>query len=484
MIFVKCIGSLMDKVRWIDDRTTIERNKNGAAEYYLGTIIDITELKAAEHYNTLLGSVVSQSSAEIYVFDRISLKFTYLNAIALESCGITMQTALTLTPLDVKPEMSLAEFEQLIAPLSRKSSPVNRVCFETLQKRADGSFYPADISVKLLEIDGQLQYVSVVRDISDIKALQYEREQQHAYVQRMLDGLSNEVMVIRPDYSLEWMNQATRLQMQSEWIADSENPKCYEVSHHRSTPCDGIDHPCPLKEVLKMKQEVTVIHNHSDSHDGVDHYVNLVVKPMFDEQGEISSVVESAHNITSLIQLQDQLREQAEKMSYQASHDSVTGLPNRRLFYDRLDESIKRNERLSAQMAVVFIDIDKFKSINDTLGHQAGDEVLIAVSDRLGVCLRASDTIARLGGDEFTLIIEGIADKKGLTTVLHKIMLAFDEPVETDAGTVEVSLSVGVSVYPQDARDRKTLVRYADMALYDVKINGRKGFKFFDEMTH
>lgn len=468
-------------VRWIDDRTTIERNDKGVAEYYIGTIIDITEQKEAEHYNTLLGSVVSQSSAEIYVFDRISLKFTYLNAIALESCGITMQTALTLTPMDVKPEMSSADFKELIAPLNRKNSPLNRVSFETIQTRHDGSRYPADISVKLLDIDGQLQYVSVVRDISDIKALQYEREQQHAYVQRVLDGLSDEVMVIRPDYSLEWMNQATRVQMKSEWIADSENPKCYEVAHRRSRPCDGGDHPCPLKEVLQTKQEVTVMHNHS--HDGVAHFVNLVVKPLFNELGEVSSVVESAHNITSLIQLQDRLRQQADKMSYQATHDSVTGLPNRRLFYDRLDESIKRNQRLSALMAVVFIDIDKFKDINDTLGHQAGDEVLIEVSNRLQACLRASDTVARLGGDEFTLIIEGVPEKKGLAIVLHKVMLAFDEPVKTNSGSTNVSLSAGVSMYPQDATDRKTLVRYADMALYDVKVNGRKGFKFFDEMA-
>jgi diguanylate cyclase (GGDEF)-like protein/PAS domain S-box-containing protein len=468
-------------VRWIDNRTTIERNDKGAPEYYIGTIIDITEQKEAEHYNTLLGTIVSQSSSEIYVFDRISLKFTYLNPIALESGGLTMKTARTLTPVDVKPEMSLAEFKQLIAPLSRKNSPMNRVSFETIQRRADGSSYPADISVKLLDIDGQLQYVSEVRDISDLKALEHEREQQHTYVQSVLDGLSNEVMVIRPDYSLEWMNKAARDRMKSEWIADSEDPKCYEVSHYRSRACEGIDHPCPLREVLKTKQEVTVIHNLS--HDGIDCYVNLVAKPMFDEQGEVTSVVESAHDITSLIQLQEKLREQADKMSHEATHDSLTDLPNRRLFYDRLDESIKRNQRLSAVMAVVFIDIDKFKDINDNLGHQAGDEVLIAVTDRLQTCLRASDTIARLGGDEFTLIIEGVTDKKGLAIVLHKIMLAFDEPIKTHAGSVDVSLSVGASIYPLDAADRKTLVRYADKALYDVKVNGRKGFKFFDEMT-
>ncbi len=468
-------------VRWVDNRTTIERNDEGTVEYYLGTIIDITEQKEAEHYNTLLGSVVSQSSSEVYVFDRISLKFTYLNPAALKSCGLTMQAALALTPIDVKPEMDLAYFKQLIAPLTRKSAPLNRVSFETIQRRRDGSCYPADISVKLLDIDGQSQYVSVVRDISDIKALEHEREQQHAYVQNVLNGLSNEVMVIRPDYSLEWMNQATRVRMKSEWIADPENPKCYEVSHRRSAPCDGLEHPCPLKEVLKTKQEVTVIHNHG--HDGVDHYVNLVAKPMFDEHGEVTSIVESAHNITSLIQLQDTLREQADKMSYQASHDSMTGLPNRRLFYDRLDESIKRNERLSAQIAVVFIDIDKFKGINDSMGHQAGDEVLIAVSNRLQACLRASDTVARLGGDEFTLIIEGIAEKKELAMVLHKVLLAFEAPVETSAGSIDVSLSAGVSMCPQDATDRKTLVRYADRALYDVKVLGRKAFKFFDEMT-
>jgi diguanylate cyclase (GGDEF)-like protein len=205
--------------------------------------------------------------------------------------------------------------------------------------------------------------------------------------------------------------------------------------------------------------------------------------PLKNKAGEVYAIVESSHDITSLIHAQEALQKEADQMAYRASHDVLTGLPNRRLFDDRLDQAIARATRSSSLISVVFIDIDKFKDINDQLGHQTGDEVLVGVAKRLTHCLRASDSVARLGGDEFILLIEGMPKKTELAKLIHKIMLSFDVPIKTNAGPVQVSLSAGLSIYPQDAKDRKTMVRHADMALYDVKTHGRKGFKFFDELT-
>ena len=476
---------ILDKAgqtHWIDDHTQIERAADGTAEYYLGTIIDITEQKTAELKNFLLANIVDYSSDEVYVFDSDNWRFSYLNQVALDKIGYSLEEALELSPFVVKPDLDSADFKTLLEPLLDTDNPQSNVMFETTHHDKNGIIYPVDVKIQLLELDGKQQYVAVVRDISERKVLQAQREEEHRFVQEVIDGVAESVMVIHADYSLALMNSAAKKMVKPEFIADPSNPKCYEVSHHRSTPCSGLEHPCPLREALEAQKEVSVIHNHG--REGHAYYVELLAKPLKDKNGQVYAVVESTHDITSLMQAQEVLRKQADTMAYHASHDVLTGLPNRRLFEDRLDESIKRNERLSAEMAVVFIDIDKFKEINDSMGHQAGDEVLMAVSNRLEACLRASDTIARLGGDEFTLIIEGVTEKKGLAMVLHKIMLAFDEPVKTNAGSIDVSLSAGVSIYPQDAADRKKLVRCADMALYDVKINGRKGFKFFDEMPN
>ncbi len=468
--------------RWVDDRTVIERNAAGEPEYYLGTIIDVGDQKEAEHYSFLLGNVVNQSTDQVYIFNSHNYKFTYLNKAALEHLGCSMLEALALRPDMIKQDMDLKELKSLLKPFKSNVSPQNKVTFETTHFHPDGSIFPVEVNIQLLEIEGLLQYVAVLRDISERRALQAERESQHAFVQRVLDGLADEVMVIHADYSLEWMNQSTKVKLNPEFVADLDNPKCYEVSHHRSTPCDGSDHPCPLRQVMKSKQSVSVIHNHG--HDGQDKFVELVAKPLKNAQGEVYAVVESVHDITSLIQAQEALREQADTMSFQASHDGLTGLPNRRLYQDRLDQAIARALRLSSIMSVVFIDIDKFKDINDQLGHQSGDEVLVEVAKRLKTCLRASDTVARLGGDEFTLLLEGVNNKAELSVVMTKIMQAFEVPIETCAGPVMVSISAGLASFPEDATDRKTLIRNADLALYDVKVNGRRSFKFHDELNN
>lgn len=476
---------ILDKAgqtRWIDDHTQIERAADGTAEYYLGTIIDITEQKTAELKSFLLANIVDYSSDEVYVFDFDNWQFSYLNQVALDQIGYTLEEALELSPFVVKPDLDSADFKTLLEPLLDSDNPQSNVMFETTHRDKDGLTYPVDVKIQLLELDGKQQYVAVVRDISERKVLQAQREEEYRFVQEVIDGVAESVMVINADYTLALMNNAAKKIVKSEFIADPANPKCYEVSHHRSTPCNGPEHPCPLKDALKTQKEVSVIHNHG--REGHAHYVELLAKPLKDKKGQAYAIVESTHDITSLIQAQEALRKQADTMAYHASHDGLTGLPNRRLFEDRLDQAINRSARLSSLMSVVFIDIDKFKEINDLMGHQAGDEVLIEVAERLQACLRVTDTVARLGGDEFILIIEGVTEKKELATILHKIMLAFDEPVKTNAGSIDVSLSAGASIYPQDAVDRKTLVRCADMALYDVKINGRKGFKFFDEMTN
>jgi diguanylate cyclase (GGDEF)-like protein len=176
------------------------------------------------------------------------------------------------------------------------------------------------------------------------------------------------------------------------------------------------------------------------------------------------------------------LRQALERVAYLASHDPLTGLPNRALFHDRLERALVGQRAEDGQAAVLCIDLDHFKDVNDTLGHAAGDRLLQQVTQRLQGCLRRSDTLARLGGDEFAILRPGVADSDGITALARRIVAVMAEPVDLDGQEVQVGASVGVAL--ATAGDSGQLLQNADLALYRAKAEGRGTVRFFaDEMN-
>ena len=160
-------------------------------------------------------------------------------------------------------------------------------------------------------------------------------------------------------------------------------------------------------------------------------------------------------------------------LEHRALHDPLTNLANRSLFFDRLHQAIHSARRQGAQLAVVMLDLDGFKSVNDAYGHAAGDEVLKIVATRLSEGLRAEDTAARIGGDEFAWILPHVAGRRAVNRMVHKRLDAAQESIVVERKRVDVGVSAGVALYPDDGRDADTLVRHADAAMYAVKRNGR-----------
>ena len=164
----------------------------------------------------------------------------------------------------------------------------------------------------------------------------------------------------------------------------------------------------------------------------------------------------------------------------QATHDELTGLPNRRLFDDRLDLTLRRAGRTGELVAVAFLDLDRFKSVNDSLGHAVGDRLLIALSRRLQACLRDSDTIVRMGGDEFIVILPGLRRPEDALHPLRKLLESVRAPLSLDGQELSMTASIGVAVYPSDGRDRDQLLRHADVALYRAKARGRNRMEIYE----
>lgn len=170
-----------------------------------------------------------------------------------------------------------------------------------------------------------------------------------------------------------------------------------------------------------------------------------------------------------------------ERLHYLAYYDGLTGLPNRRLFLDRLSISIAQARREGYMLALMFIDLDNFKQINDRLGHRIGDSLLIAVTERMKACLRDCDTLARLGGDEFTVILPNLPQSDATTHVATKFLESLANPVLVEEHELHVSASIGISIFPEDGDDAESLLNHADIAMYQIKKSGRNGYLHYDK---
>jgi diguanylate cyclase (GGDEF)-like protein/PAS domain S-box-containing protein len=211
--------------------------------------------------------------------------------------------------------------------------------------------------------------------------------------------------------------------------------------------------------------------------DGVVRWVHEHGEYILDEHGAPAKLIGTLLDITE--------RKQAEeRLAHLAHHDPLTDLPNRLMLDDRLAQSIAHAERNGRVAAVLFLDLDRFKDINDTLGHSTGDRLLTHVSGRLLECLRTGDTVARSGGDEFIVVLADVAQLDDVTKVANRIVDSFSRPFAIDGRELYASASIGISVFPYDGHDVDSLIRCADTAMYQAKDSGRNNFQFFTANMH
>ncbi len=206
--------------------------------------------------------------------------------------------------------------------------------------------------------------------------------------------------------------------------------------------------------------------------DGVLKWVTGNIAPMFDANGQQIGFLGTLSNISELKEAYDQL----EQMAF---YDTLTGLANRRLFRNRLEHMLSNIPRSGNGVALILIDLDHFKHVNDSMGHDSGDSLLTVISERLKHCVRFTDTVARLGGDEFAVILPNVPDTLTVSAISEKIMLAISKPVLLSDQEITVSASMGISMAPEDCNTAEVLIKNADLALYKAKDEGRNNFKFF-----
>jgi len=207
------------------------------------------------------------------------------------------------------------------------------------------------------------------------------------------------------------------------------------------------------------------------SKNGSYYTVNQVITPLLDANGAITHFLAIQHSLT----VADQERAEMRRLAY---HDGLTGLPNRALFLDLLHQAISHAAHTQQLFALMFLDLDRFKTINDTLGHASGDKLLIAVAERLGRAVRKSDVVARLSGDEFAILITHLEQAEVVEALARQLVASIDRPFGIDEHVVQTHISIGISLYPRDGLSAEDLLSRADAAMYRTKAAGGGAYRF------
>ncbi len=307
--------------------------------------------------------------------------------------------------------------------------------------------------------------VIVIKDITELKRAEDLAKKQNTFLSTVIDALPHPFYVINAgSYRLELVNRTA---------ADGRSPEgltCHELSHHRSAPCDSEDHPCPFEKVKATGEAVVVEHTHYDA-EGNARNVEVHCFPICDDKGRVTRVGEYNIDIT-----ERKLFEQ--RLEQMAFSDALTGIPNRALFFDRMNHAIEMARRDGRMFALLFLDLDRFKAVNDNFGHHMGDMVLKEASQRLKRCIRGSDTAARMGGDEFAIILTEIAHPGDAEIVAGKVADSLTASFRFGDRECSVGVSIGISLYPSDGHDADELLKSADAAMYRAKKRPGHLFRF------
>lgn len=299
------------------------------------------------------------------------------------------------------------------------------------------------------------------------------------FLQTVIDSAGDPVMVIDLNFNLLLINQAAaQLVRSNDAITHLQGQKCYHLFCSTDVPCHDRRFPCPVVAIQRQQRQTRLIHSsyHGNS---IKNIFELEVSPLCNSQGELYGIIEVARDVTDRLRIEKELRDSQRRLYRLAHHDTLTGLPNRLLFRDRLTQAISKAERNRTGVAVLFLDLDRFKQINDTLGHDVGDDLLIEVADRLQRQCRQSDTVARIGGDEFVFVLEDVASRQDAALVAKKIMATVTQPICVKGHELHITTSIGIALFPDDSIDLDGVIKCADIALYAAKERGRSNFQMY-----
>lgn len=334
-----------------------------------------------------------------------------------------------------------------------------------VNRRKNGQFFYEEKTITPLRDDRDdiTHFVSTGRDITQRILIEKER----ARLVDILEATTDVVAIVDPSGKLQYLNGAGRRLLR---VAKEEDISSCNVAnlYTENALQDWYEHALDIARSEGQWLGETELQDHERGPIPVSQV--MLVHRNDDSSIDFFSII--ARDISERKRFEVELE-------HRATHDGLSGLPNRVLLVDRLSSELHRAERQKKHVAVLFLDVDNFKRVNDSLGHAIGDELLRQVGYRIRQALRPSDTVARYGGDEFVIVIGDLAEAQHVLVVLQKLQRAFEAPYSLEGSDIFVSFSTGIAVYPTDGEDEATLLKNADTALYKAKADGKGGYCFY-----
>ncbi|QOP40496.1 EAL domain-containing protein [Sulfurimonas marina] len=436
---------------------------------FIGSTQDITNIIKLQQEAKELSELVKHSSNEIYIVDFDTLEYLYVNEGATKALLYTKEELLEMSVQDVNPYLKHSEIENLKQLLENNGHILNK----TIHQRKNGTLYYVQSYLHIIEYQNKKSYVIFDTDISQIVELESEYKKQAKILENIHDSV---ISVDNCGNIVTWNNGSQRLFGYEAAEVIGRNIKLIYSKNNKTALSEYFE---DINDTNNINDEFKMIKK-----DGSEIICDISLSVSTDNHNNITGYIGYIQDITKQKETKKMLDIQTEKLRHQAHHDMLTNLPNRVLFRDRLNQNIATAKRYDKKFALLFIDLDQFKNINDSLGHHIGDEVLIEASKRLSSVIREEDTLARLGGDEFTIILKDIKDAKSATIVAQKIIDILKDPIIIQELELYVSSSIGIAVYPDDTKEGDNLLKYADAAMYKAKDEGRNNYQYYSsEMT-
>jgi diguanylate cyclase (GGDEF)-like protein/PAS domain S-box-containing protein len=455
----------------------------------LGIAREVSSNQRPDGHLQLLRSVVVNANdavliAQAKLGDHLGGQIVYVNEAFTRMTGYTQEDAVGRTPrILLGPQTDRDQLNHVRQSLSHRQ-PVR---VEMINYRKDGSAYWVEVNfVPIIEDSGGFtHWVAVQRETTGRRrAEDLERDRnrvlemvaRNGRLETILDSLAQMVERQCPDLrcSVLLLQDGELVQVAGAAMSQDSVGQIRELSLPvMSSASSGLRLPLRSPNpATGMHWSVPILSGSGTTLGAFALSCSVRRKPLTEELDLISKT-------SRLAAIAIEQRQLTDKLAYQAHHDALTGLPNRTLFGDHLHRSLAQARRLGWLAAVLFVDLDRFKQINDTLGHSVGDALLQQVARRLESCIRRTDTLARMGGDEFMVLLTELRDQQYVINVAQKLLDALQAPFQLDSYELYVTASIGISVYPRDGKDAATLQRNADSAMYRAKNQGKNNFQVF-----
>jgi diguanylate cyclase (GGDEF)-like protein/PAS domain S-box-containing protein len=430
----------------------------------IGTCHDVTEQKTAEA--ALRASEqrffrIFQATPDLFSITSADGSYYEVNEAFLRTLGHRRQDVIGRKDDELKIWGDQAARERVLATLKEKGEV--RDLEVTLVTR-NGRELTALLSAEPIEFNGQPFVLTLFKDITERKRLEEARARLAAIVEYSDDA----IIATGADGMIASWNAGAE-KMLGWWAGEMKGNRLCALA-----PPDRKDEIFRLQQSLQKGEQVVHLDTVFLRKEGSQLNVSLTLSAIKGGDGSFVGTSCIARDVTERTRMEETIK-------HQAQHDTLTDLPNRKLFMDFLNLELAQARRNRKHLAVLFLDLDHFKQINDTLGHEAGDLLLQAVAQRLRRCVRESDTVARIGGDEFNVLMPDLTQSDDVGTVVHKIMGVFSTPFLLDTREISATTSVGISMFPFDGESSAELVKKADSAMYVAKQTAGNSYQFYNE---